>query len=90
MMSVQNFKSFLFTGFLVCVVNTSARCDEINSYDNLVSALNNAQSACVGISDKLTDLKRMAGINTAVTAVVARPPSGPNAPPVISEDAFPS
>ena len=53
----------------MCGINASAMCDEISSYDNLVAALNNAQSACVGISDKLSDLKRMAGINTAVTAV---------------------
>lgn len=40
-----------------------------DSLDDLRFALNNAKISCSGISDKLTDLKRMAGINTAVTGV---------------------
>lgn len=68
-MLVYKRKLFLFGMLLVCGIDTPAVCDGIGSYDNLVAALNNAQSACVGISDKLSDLKRMAGINTAVTAV---------------------
>jgi len=36
---------------------------------NLNLAIQNAQSACSGISDAMSDLKKMAGINTAVTAV---------------------
>ena len=35
----------------------------------LVSALQRTYSACVGIDESLTDLKKMAGINTAITAV---------------------
>ena len=35
----------------------------------MVSALQNTYSACVGIDDELADLKKMAGINTAITGV---------------------
>lgn len=37
--------------------------------EDLVAALQGTYSACVGIDDDLADLKKMAGINTAVTAV---------------------
>ena len=36
---------------------------------DLNTALQNTYHACVGIDDELTDLKKMAGINTAITAV---------------------
>jgi hypothetical protein len=36
---------------------------------SLVAALQKTYSACVGIDDSLTDLKKMAGINTAITSV---------------------
>jgi len=35
----------------------------------LQAAIRNARAACSGISDSMADLKKMAGINTAVTAV---------------------
>ena len=35
----------------------------------MVAALQNTYSACVGIDDSLGDLKKMAGINTAITGV---------------------
>ena len=35
----------------------------------LVSALQNTYQACIGIDDSLSDLKKMAGINTAITGV---------------------
>lgn len=35
----------------------------------LVSALQNTYSACIGIDEGLSDLKKMAGINTAITGV---------------------
>ena len=53
---------------LVCGVNAPAVL-YADSLGDLRSALNNAKSSCSGISDKLADLKRMAGINTAVTGV---------------------
>ena len=36
---------------------------------SLVDALQNTYSACVGIDERLSDLKKMAGINTAITGV---------------------
>ena len=50
--------------WLMCGV--CAHGAEVLSLDN---ALRNTYSACVGIDDELADLKKMAGINTAVTAV---------------------
>lgn len=43
----------------------SAKADVLD----LNTALQNTYIACVGIDDNLADLKKMAGINTAVTAV---------------------
>ena len=41
-----------------------------NAYcDDLDVAISNVRQNCTGISDKLSDLKKMAGINTAVTGV---------------------
>jgi len=57
-----------FSGILLLfpiVLNTNARADE----SNLVTALQNTYSACVGIDAALADLKKMAGINTAITGV---------------------
>lgn len=47
------------------IVPVFARADEAD----LVVALQNTYSACVGIDENLADLKKKAGINTAVTAV---------------------
>lgn len=56
--------------FMVCACvfcfNCMARADE-NS--GLVVAIQNAKSACLGISDRMSNMKTMAGINTAVTGV---------------------
>lgn len=57
-----------FSGILLSfsiVLNTNARADE----SALVAALQNTYTACVGIDDSLGDLKKMAGINTAITGV---------------------
>lgn len=50
---------------LLCFVSMSARADILPLDD----ALRATYVACVGIDDELADLKKMAGINTAVTAV---------------------
>lgn len=52
---------FVLVGLLPTVVNASE--------EQLVSALQGTYSACVGIDDSLADLKKMAGINTAITTV---------------------
>ena len=57
-----------FSGILLLfpiILNTNARADEVS----LVAALQNTYTACVGIDDSLGDLKKMAGINTAITGV---------------------
>ncbi len=62
----ENFKFFII--YSVCVglsLPVSAGADVLA----LDSALNTTYNACAGISNDLTNLKKMAGINTAVTAV---------------------
>ncbi len=49
--------------FLLFAFNANA--DEAS----LISALQNTYTACVGIDESLADLKKMAGINTAITGV---------------------
>ena len=54
--------------FLICILllyMTATRADVL-SLDN---ALRATYTACVGIDDELSDLKKMAGINTAITGV---------------------
>ena len=51
---------------LICTVVLNAYGAEVL---DLNTALQNTYHACVGIDDSLADLKKMAGINTAVTAV---------------------
>ncbi len=60
-------KSYVFM-VCACVFGCScmARADE-NS--GLAVAIQNAKSACLGISDRMSNMKTMAGINTAVTGV---------------------
>ena len=53
----------VFVGWLCCVVPSFA--DTIALDD----ALRATYAACVGIDAKLSDLKKMAGINTAITGV---------------------
>ena len=54
----------LFTLFVLLAI-VPCRADVLD----IDIALNNARTACSGISDKLAPLKKMAGINTAVTGV---------------------
>ena len=58
----QRFLSIICLGALVPVF---AHADEAS----LVAALQKTYSACIGIDDSLSDLKKMAGINTAITGV---------------------
>ncbi len=57
--------SFLSVIYLGALVPVFAHADEAS----LVAALQKTYSACVGIDDSLSDLKKMAGINTAITGV---------------------
>lgn len=53
-------------GFLLLLlVINPAFCDD----GDLFAQIERTRAACVGLSDELSDLKKMAGINTAVTAV---------------------
>lgn len=45
------------------------RCAFCAADVNIEEVLRNTYTACIGIEDRLQDLKKMAGINTAVTAV---------------------
>ena len=56
----------IFTALLFVVPMSAANCADILPLDD---ALRATYTACVGIDDELSDLKKMAGINTAVTAV---------------------
>ena len=58
----QRFLSIICLGALVPMF---AHADEAS----LVAALQKTYSACVGIDNSLADLKKMAGINTAITGV---------------------
>ena len=51
---------------LSCIMAIPAFANDILSLDD---ALRSTYTACVGIDDALYDLKKMAGINTAITAV---------------------
>ena len=57
--------SFLSVICLGALVPMFAHADEAS----LVAALQKTYSACVGIDEALADLKKMAGINTAITGV---------------------
>ena len=57
------------TGFLVCAFFIFNFCSANAEVLDLNSALRATYTACVGIDDELADLKKLAGINTAVTAV---------------------
>lgn len=56
-----------FLGAMLAIFSVQA-ADNIGVAD-LNSAINNVRNACIGIADEISDLKKMAGINTAVTAV---------------------
>lgn len=55
----------LFVIFSICFWSVIAKADVLSLND----ALRDTYIACVGIDDSLADLKKMAGINTAVTAI---------------------
>ena len=57
--------SFLSVIYLGALVPVFAHADEAS----LVAALQKTYSACIGIDEALVDLKKMAGINTAITGV---------------------
>ena len=57
----------VLAGLIFSVFNFGAYADDSIS---LTNALSNARNACSGISDSMSNLKTMAGINTAVTGVV--------------------
>ena len=57
--------SFLSVIYLGALVPMFAHADETS----LVAALQKTYSACIGIDNSLADLKKMAGINTAITGV---------------------
>lgn len=54
--------------FMSCLVASPSLAADILSLDD---ALRATYTACVGIDEELTDLKKMAGINTAITGVGA-------------------
>lgn len=56
---------FLLVGILCCAFPMISNAEVLPLND----ALRATYSACVGIDDELADLKKMAGINTAVTGV---------------------
>ena len=53
--------------FVACLVAMLAVVSA--NANDLSTAINNAQTACTGITDEINNLKKMAGINTAVTGV---------------------
>lgn len=53
----------------VIFVIFSLFCGASYADSSLTSAIANVRAACAGIGDELTDMKKMAGINTAVTGV---------------------
>ncbi len=57
-------KIFIFGVATLCAFNAFA--DDVSG---LTAAIQNAKNSCSGISDSMSDLKRRAGINTAVTGV---------------------
>ncbi|MBR3781930.1 MAG: hypothetical protein IKL14_00890 [Alphaproteobacteria bacterium] len=56
-----------FLGAMLAIFSAHA-ADNIGVAD-LNSVINNVRNACIGIADEISDLKKMAGINTAVTAI---------------------
>ena len=56
-------------GFFVCFFIGMGICSAYGDTTELNAQIAKTRTACSGISDAMTDLKKMAGINTAVTAV---------------------
>ena len=56
----------VLVGLICSIFNFGAYADTI---PNLTIAIQNARNACSGISDSMSNLKKMAGINTALTGV---------------------
>ena len=63
-------KKLVFTTFVGCFcVGLYSNVAHAGDENELVAALQNTYSACVGIDEQLSDLKKMAGVNTAITGV---------------------
>ena len=56
----------VLAGLILSIFNFGAHADEVSG---LAVAIQNAKNSCSGISDSMSDLKRRAGISTAVTGV---------------------
>lgn len=56
----------VLVGLILSIFNFGAHADEVSG---LAVAIQNAKNSCSGISDSMSDLKRRAGISTAVTGV---------------------
>ena len=54
-----------FSAIFSLFISVCARADEAS----LVTALQDTYMSCIGIDDELYELKKMAGINTAITGV---------------------
>ncbi|MDE5615441.1 MAG: hypothetical protein K2I81_01240 [Alphaproteobacteria bacterium] len=54
---------------IVCILSVFACNAAMGDTAVLTAQIERTKAACAGISDELSDLKKMAGINTAVTAV---------------------
>ena len=63
--------NFIKRGVFIGVICAMPVCSVTATEADLVAALQNTYSACVGINGKLETLKKMAGINTAITGVGA-------------------
>ena len=61
----MNMRRGLFLSLLICFCTSASFADALD----LNTALQNTYKACVDIDDNLHDLKVLAGVNTAVTAV---------------------
>ena len=55
--------------FSPCIALAIYANDAFLTSDEYISALQQMYISCVGIDDQLADMKKMAGTNTAVTAV---------------------
>ncbi len=63
---IYTHKQIVLAGLIFSIFNFGAYAEDTIS---LTNALSNVRNACSGISDSMSNLKTMAGINTAVTGV---------------------
>ncbi len=73
MLKMRAIYIFLIAGAYLCttppVAVAAARTQSTAKNNDLNKAITNARNSCSGISDAMDELKRMAGINTAITGV---------------------